>query len=351
MARARPLGEFAAIAELQKIFDGHPARPSSAQPSASLRGQKPPSRIELGIGDDAAILKSPGRLVWTVDSSVEHVHFERSWLTLADIGFRSFNAAVSDVCAMAGTPLCALSSVIFPAHFSTRELTQLARGQREAAALLGCPIVGGNLARGSELSVTTTVLGTAPKPLLRSGARPGDELWLCGNVGLAGAGLRLLQRGRTPNTKAARVAIAAFRRPEAQLAFGLALKRRAHAAIDLSDGLCGDAAHLAKVSRVRVVIVTPLLELTLSPALLALAPELGISALELGLYGGEDYALLAAGPRRARPKGASVIGRVERGRGVWLSSTDDGSAGGRAKRVPAGTGFEHSIGGARRARP
>src|SRR5437868_718946 len=101
MARARPLGEFAAIAELQRIFDGHAARRGSAQPSASVRGQKPPSHIEVGIGDDAAVLESRGRLVWTVDTSVEHVHFERSWLTLADIGFRSFNAAVSDVCAMA----------------------------------------------------------------------------------------------------------------------------------------------------------------------------------------------------------------------------------------------------------
>jgi len=141
-------------------------------------------------------------LVWTVDAAVEHVHFERGWLTLADVGWRSFNAAVSDICAMAAEPLCALSSVIFPAQFSRRDMNELGRGQRDAARSLGCPIVGGNLSRGAELSITTTVLGRARRPLLRSGALPGDELWLCGEVGLAAAGLRLLQRrSKTKRTR------------------------------------------------------------------------------------------------------------------------------------------------------
>jgi thiamine-monophosphate kinase len=308
----------------------------------------------VGIGDDAAVLAlaNAGRrkLVWTVDTAVEHVHFERAWLTLADLGWRSFHAAASDVCAMGGEPWCALSSVIFPRDFSARDLKALARGQHEAAGALGCRIIGGNLARGAELSVTTTLLGTAPKPLLRSGAKPGDELWLCGNVGLAAAGLRLLQHGasRTAKTAASRAALRAFKRPEAQLAFGLALTRRAHAAIDVSDGLCGDAAHLARASQVRVVVVTPLLQAALSPALHALAPVLGVSALELALYGGEDYALLAAGPKRARPRGAVVIGRIEVGNGVWLepSAPSDGGESDkrRSRLVRAGRGFEHSSG-------
>src|SRR5450432_778419 len=324
MARSRTLGEFAAIAQLKAIFAGHSAHRSAAKPSASRRAPSPRAPLEVGIGDDAAVLKSSGRLVWTVDTAVEHVHFERGWLSLADLGWRSFHAAASDVCAMSGKPTFALSSVIFPAGFSARDLSELARGQRDAAAALGCRIVGGNLALGAELSVTTTLLGSAARPLLRSGAEPGDELWLCGEVGLAAAGLRLLQRGAVPKTSAARRALSAFRRPEAQLAFGLALTSRAHAAIDLSDGLCGDAAHLASASGVRLVISTPLLEAALSPALRALAPDLGVSALDLALYGGEDYALLAAGPAGKRPRGARLIGwveRGERGKGVWLAST------------------------------
>ncbi|HEY0467598.1 MAG TPA: thiamine-phosphate kinase [Polyangiaceae bacterium] len=319
-ARARPISEFSAISQLEALFR-----------SAS-------SQVELGIGDDAAVLKASGRSVWTVDTAVEHVHFERAWLSLAELGFRSFQAAASDVSAMGGAPTAALSSVIFPPDFAAAELNLLARGQRAAARALGCAIVGGNLARGAELSITTTVLGSVRRrPLLRSGARVGDELWLCGELGLAAAGLRLLQGGRSRGTSAAeRRALRAFRRPQALLAAGLELARGAHAAIDISDGLAGDAGHLAQASGVELLIDLAALSATLDPALHRLAPRLAVAALDLALYGGEDYALLAAGPQRARPASARVIGSVGKGRGVWLL---DGQ-----NRRRAGRGFEHSSG-------
>ena len=316
-ARARPISEFSVISQLEALF------------------RQASSKVELGIGDDAAVLKSTGRWLWTVDTAVEHVHFERAWLTLADLGYRSFQAAASGVSAMGGAPFAALSSVIFPPRFTAAELSQLARGQRQAARALGCAIVGGNLARGAELSITTTLVGSVKRGLLRSGARVGDELWLCGELGLAAAGLRLLQAGKSRGaSKAARRALAAFRRPEARLAAGLELSRGAHAAIDISDGLAGDAAHLAQASGVELLIDLAALAATLSPELQTLAPSLGVSALELALYGGEDYALLATGPKRARPPSARPIGAVRKGRGVWLLD------GGRRQR--AARGFEHS---------
>jgi len=316
-ARARPISEFSAISQLETLF-----RQSSSQ-------------VELGIGDDAAVLKTTGRWVWTVDAAVEHVHFERAWLSLADLGFRSFQAAASDVSAMGGAPLAALSSVVFPPGFAASELAQLARGQRAAARALGCAVVGGNLARGAELSITTTVVGrVARRPLLRSGARAGDELWLCGELGLAAAGLKLLQAGtRRGSGAAASRALRAFRRPQAQVSAGLELSRCAHAAIDISDGLAGDAMHLAQASEVELQIDLAALAATLSPALRSLSSRLGRSALELALYGGEDYAIVAAGPKRARPPSARVIGSVGKGSGVWLL---DG-----ARRRRAGRGFEH----------
>jgi len=321
-ARARPLSEFSAIARLEALF----------------RHSQP--QVELGIGDDAAVLASRGRWVWTVDTAVEHVHFERGWLSLTDLGWRSFQAAVSDVGAMGGAPFAALSSVIFPPGFGAGELAQLARGQRAAARASGCAMVGGNLARGAELSITTSVVGNVKRPLLRSGARVGDEVWLCGELGLAAAGLRLLQRGTLRGTSvAARRALTAFRRPRAQLAAGLQLARSAHAAIDISDGLAGDAAHLARASGVALTIDLAALSAALPPTLRGLAAQLGSSALELALYGGEDYALVAAGPKRARPRGVKVIGRIEKGGGVWLL---DGE-----RRRRAGRGFEHT--GARKS--
>src|SRR3954469_18979207 len=276
-ARARPLSEFSAIARLEALF----------------RGSN--SKIELGIGDDAAVLDSSGRWVWTVDAAVEHVHFERGWLSLADLAFPSFQAAASDVSAMGAAPFAALSSVIFPPGFAAAELSQLARGQRAAARALGCAVVGGNLARGAELSITTTVVGSVERRvLLRSGARVGDELWLCGELGLAAAGLRLLRAGTLRATdKAARTALRVFRRPQAELAAGLELSRVAHAAIDSSDGLAGDVRHLATASGVEVLIDLEALRAALNPALLALAARLGVSTVELALCGGEDYALVA----------------------------------------------------------
>lgn len=317
-ARSRSIAEFSAIPKLEALF------------------RQASSKVELGIGDDAAVLKPGGRWVWTVDSAVEHVHFERAWLSLADLGYRSFQAAASDVSAMGGAPIAALSSVIFPPGFTQSDFAQLARGQRAAARDLSCAVVGGNLARGAELSVTTTVVGSvARRPLLRSGARVGDELWLCGELGLAAAGLRLLQAGVRRGANAAeRAALRAFRRPKAQLAAGLQLARVAHAAIDISDGLAGDARHIARASGVELRIDLDALSAALSPALHVLAPRLGVSALDLALYGGEDYALLASGPKRARPRGARVIGEVGEGRGAWLIDAQ--------RRRRAGRGFEHS---------
>ncbi|HEX3597063.1 MAG TPA: thiamine-phosphate kinase [Polyangiaceae bacterium] len=297
--------------------------------------------VTVGIGDDAAVLRPPRQsLVWTVDTSVEGVHFERRWLSPADIGSRSFHAAVSDIAAMGARPVAALSSVIAPARFAEQALLALAAGQAEAASALHCPIVGGNLSRGRELSVTTTVLGSASRPLTRAGARAGDDVWLVGDVGLAGAGLLWLQRrgGRRvarATRRALDVCSAAWRRPAALVPAGARLVGRARAAIDVSDGLATDAGHLAKQSGVCVVLDATELEATLRPELVAVCAVLGVEPLTLALSGGEDYALVATGPRRQRPAGARRIGRVERGDGLELETA------GGARRALYGLGFEH----------
>ena len=314
---ARPRSEFEKIALIERLLRGSRARAG---------------RVEIGIGDDAAVLMSPGRLVWTIDSQVEGSHFDRAWLSLEDIGYRSFQAAASDLAAMGAKPIAALSNLALPRQFSDRELARLVRGQAQASAHCGCPVVGGNLSRAPDLSVTTTLLGVAARPLLRRGARPGDELWLWGDVGLAALGLRALQRGlqRRASLKAG---VERWRRPRALLAEGRKLIGRARAAIDVSDGLAGDAAHLARESGVRVVFDAGQLEAGLGVDLLRGAQFLGESALTLALLGGEDYALLAAGPATKRPRAAHSVGQVERGSGVFLERA--------GKRQRLGRAFEH----------
>lgn len=291
------------------------------------------SDVELAIGDDAAIVRGRGRLVWTMDTAVEHVHFELSLLALEDVGYRATQAAVSDLAAMGARPLAALANLALPSTFSDRDFARLVRGQAAAARALGCPIVGGNLARAGELSLTTTVLGHVERPLLRRGARAGDELWLVGSVGLASAGLTALKRKLRRPSRAVRACIRAFARPAALLAEGRALVGRARAALDVSDGLAGDAGHLARASQVRVVISAAALSASLPPELVVAAAELELDPLETALFGGEDYALLAAGPKPLRPRRARVIGHLEAGRGVWLEQA--------GKRRALGRGFDH----------
>jgi thiamine-monophosphate kinase len=271
----------------------------------------------VGIGDDAAVLELLGAseaslLVWTIDAQVDGTHFRTDWASWEDIGWRSFMAAASDLAAMGAEPAFALSALVLAPSVDDEALDALTRGQAAAAAAVGAPVVGGNLARGTETSITTTLLGRASVPVLRTGARPGDGLWLAGPVGLAGVGLALLDK----HMQSARMqdadtfaCVQAWRRPVARIAEGRALAGVAHAAIDLSDGLAHDAWQLAEASGVRLVLDHAALLAAGGEALVAGAAVCGGDPTEHALYGGEDYALLAASSREL--PGFLQIGVVE----------------------------------------
>jgi thiamine-monophosphate kinase len=292
--------------------------------------------VTLGIGDDAAILSpSSKQWVWTIDACVQNVHFDMSWLSPEDIGWRSLQAAVSDIAAMGAKPVAALSSIALPLRAQQGLWRGVARGQARAAKALACPIIGGNMSRASELSVHTTVLGHVRNPILRGGARAGDELWLVGVVGAAAAGLAVLRHMPENRRDAAmRACVHAWRRPRALVKEGSLMHGRASAAIDVSDGVAGDALHIADSSEAALVLDADALERAAGTRVRRVARTLGKAALDWVLAGGEDYALLAAGKPEARPSFARRVGHVESGRGVWLV-TDNG------KRRPAQTGFDH----------
>jgi len=270
--------------------------------------------IEVGIGDDAAVLSPPAtRLVWTIDEQVEGVHFRRHLVSWRDVGWRSYMAAASDVAAMGAVPWCALAALVVPEDVDDAALEAIAGGQREAADAARAPVVGGNLARGSVMSIATTFLGTCERPIERCGAVPGDGLWMAGRVGLAAAGMRALEEGKgtAPGLAAA---VSAWRSPRALLTEGRAMAGHAHAAVDVSDGLACDAGHLADASGVQLVLdEVALLE---DKGLRDAAGALGASALDLALHGGEDYALVAAGPTAI--EGFRRIGEIRAGRGLVL---------------------------------
>jgi thiamine-monophosphate kinase len=307
-----------------------------------LGGAGTAAAVVLGIGDDAAVLEAAREpLVWTIDCAVEGVHFRRDLMTLEDAGHRATMAAASDLAAMGAAPLGLLASLVLPARLDDRDLVALVSGQRAACDALGAPIVGGNLARGGEISITTTALGIAPAPLRRDGARAGDDLALAGPVGLAAAGLRLLDQRRRRPRSAARAAaferaVQAFRRPVARIEAGLSARGVARAAIDVSDGLAADLGQVARASGVRALIEA---EALITPDLIEAADLCGADPLDLALHGGEDYALLIAGPGAGALPGFARIGRcVPRADGepeLGLVGAD-----GRIAAVEAG-GFDH----------
>jgi thiamine-monophosphate kinase len=322
---AKSLGEFQAIFVLKQVLERGAA---SAQ-------------IVVGIGDDAAVLKAKKQpLVWSIDTSAEGVHFDLSWLSLRQAAARAFVAALSDLAAMGARPVAALCALQVPTAVTRAQLRAVADGQSQVATRYSCPVVGGNLCRGSHWIFNTTVLGMAPKPRLRSGARVGDEVWLSGTAGEAAAGLCCLQRGEASHgqsslAKAIRQCVRAWRQPQALIDTGAALATTAHALLDVSDGVASEARHLAEASRVKVLLDESSLQRCISPALRVVAKHLALDPLQLLLYGGEDYALLGAGNGKSRPPAAACIGRVQAGRGVAL-------VGAKGQR-PLAAGFDHLL--------
>ncbi len=301
---------------------------------AARFGRRAPGAL-VGIGDDAAVLdpvSSP--LVWTIDAQVEGTHFRLDWLSWRDVGWRSFMAAASDLAAMGASPVAALSALVLSEHVDDPALDALAEGQAEAAGVVGAPVVGGNLARGSETSITTTVLGCADRAILRSGARAGEGLYLAGAVGMAAAGLAALERGAGGSSADIDACIEAWRRPRALIAEGRAMRGTATAGVDVSDGLSRDASHLAEASGVTLVLDEAMLRGRASGALERAATALGRDVLDLVLGGGEDYALLVTSPSPIN--GFDRIGSVESGApGIVLAKVD-------GTRVPVDPrGFDH----------
>jgi len=280
----------------------------------TMFGSSSSERTIVGIGDDAAVLSpSTSPLVWTIDAQVEGVHFRRDFMSLEDVGYRATMAAVSDLGAMGASPLGILAALVLPADFSDEDLRALLEGQAQAAREVSTPIVGGNLARGSEISITTTVLGESTRPLTRSGAHPGDEVVLAGPLGLSAAGLLLLQASAGKATERADAhadaapALRAYRRPVARIADGLAARDVATAAIDVSDGLARDVGHIARGSGVRIALDPAKL---VTPELDRAARLVGADPLSLALHGGEDFALVMTVPAGRVPAGFISIGRV-----------------------------------------
>lgn len=267
--------------------------------------------VEIGVGDDCAVVAAPaGPLVLTTDTLVEDTHFRRDWLAARQLGRRAFLVNASDVAAMGGRPLWALVSLCAPADRAQHELLELMAGIAEAAREANAAVVGGNLSLAPTLSVAVTLVGTLETaPLTRSGARPGDRLFVTGALGGAAYAVRELLAGRRPGARSR--AMRAWAEPPARVGLGpaLAATGAVSAMIDLSDGFVQDLGHVLAASGVGAEIDVAALP-TCAGVRLPRAGRLALAA-----SGGEDYELLFAVP----PGGAARVRQVGRRLGVPLT--------------------------------
>ena len=236
-----------------------------------------------GIGDDAAVLDVPpgSRLVASTDATVENVHFRRAWLSPSDIGYRAATAALSDLAAMAATPIAMLVAMCIPDGWRS-SVGEIAEGIGAASRAFNAPITGGNLTSGNELALTVTVLGHAPHPLRRDTVSAGDAIYVTGTLGGPRCAIAAWEAGADPLPEHR----ARFVRPTARIAEAKWLAEHgAVAAIDVSDGLISDLRHVAAASGVDICV-----ELDAIPAISG-------AAVQDAARSGEEYEVVVASHR------------------------------------------------------
>lgn len=281
--------------------------------------------VALGIGDDCALLAVPPgeQLAISTDTLVAGVHFADPCDPFL-LGQRALAVAVSDLAAMGAAPIAFTLALTLPT-VTTDWLEAFARGLNLMAQNCGVALVGGDTTRGP-LSLTMTVFGRVPAglALTRSGAQPGDLLCVGGELGNGAGALPLVLGQRMADPTIADPLRAHYWSPQPQLGLGMALRGRATAALDISDGLLADCGHIALASKVGVQVERS--KLPLSKALLAFLGQSG--AEQAALSGGDDYVLAFTLPPAELPSLLAdgwpihVLGQVVAGQGVILLDAD-----------------------------
>lgn len=284
---------------------------------AKLRERLPQDgpRVRLGSGDDAAVTVPGGATATSVDAIVEGVHFRREEAGLHEIGRKAVATALSDLAAMGAEPGEAYVVLGAPPAFPEADFLALLDGLLELASETGTTLAGGDVTRAPVLTLAVTVVGHAGAPedlISRAGARPGDLLVLTGEIGGAAAGRLLLDDPSLTDLVTASTAghlRARQTNPTPRLRSGRALAEAgAGAMIDLSDGLGGDTAHLARASGAAMQIDAG--SLPLARGLAEVAAAAGRDPLEVAVSGGEDYELLAALPADRLTEASTRIGEA-----------------------------------------
>jgi thiamine-monophosphate kinase len=268
------------------------------------------SRIEVGIGDDGAVVQTSGRQVVTTDMAVEGVHFKKEWSSAFDIGRKITAANLADLLSMGSKPDYLVVAVSLTGKEELSWISQLAEGIAFEAKLGGASVIGGDLTRGSVVTISMTALGSVNKPILRSGAKVGDSIYLSSITGWSAAGLHLLRDGITASNPEQIKAVAEFCAPTVDYSADFSL---ANAMCDISDAIYVQAEQLARASGVALDFDTNLIKSAPEfDELSKVAEEIDVDVFEFIFGGGEDHVLLATG----RDLPGIRVGMVVEGSGI-----------------------------------
>ena len=269
-------------------------------------------RLQIGIGDDAAVVAGFAQQILTTDIAVEGVHFKREWSTGYEIGQRIAAANIADVMSMNGRCDYLLVAASLTGTESLQWIGELARGIADAAQEAGAIVVGGDISRSSSLQVAVTAVGHSEKVITRGGAQVGDSLYLSSLTGWSAAGLHLLSNSIKADSDAAQEALQQYKAPTLDLDTDFS---SANAMADVSDSVLVQIGQIAKASGVAARLL--LIEIEKSDEFIRLnklAQELGVDIWQWVLAGGEDHALIATG----RDLPGIKIGEVLEGAGVEI---------------------------------
>jgi thiamine-monophosphate kinase len=271
------------------------------------------SGVEVGIGDDAAVISpSNSKLVATVDMAIEDVHFRRAWSTPFQIGAKLTTANLADIFAMGAKPKYLLVAAAITEINNLDVVSELANGIRSVADKFEVEVIGGDLSKGEKMSLSITALGELDSnPILRSGAKVGDLVYVSALPGLSAAGLAILGRG----LDRPRYVVEAHLNPK--LTAPNALIAVATSMCDISDGVATDGSNIAKASEVNIELSKQLISDTAGFSdLKELADELSEDVFDWILSGGEDHFFLATvDPKNANNELGVQIGVVKEGKG------------------------------------
>jgi len=274
------------------------------------------TQVQVGIGDDAAVIKSSNnKLVATVDMAVEDIHFNKKWSSPFQIGAKLTTANLADIFAMGAIPKYLLVAAGISELNNSETVTELAKGIRSVADKFEVTVIGGDLSKSEKMTLSITALGElSDQPILRSGARVGDLIYLSSLTGLSAAGLAILNR----ELDRPRYVVEAHLNPK--LVAPDKLIKVATSMCDVSDGLATDAAHLSYASNVNFNLSKDLISQAADFKDLAeLAKELNEDVFDWILTGGEDHFFLATVGKENESNELGIqIGSVGKGEGKLL---------------------------------